>query len=194
MIVKLDCQGNQVRILNCVYVLQWATGMPVPYGADSVCGLHSPFPVRWSHLGSVTMAGNSVERQVSPGASIRFQLSPLHHWPTPDPRTLAQLRLHPYISNWHVGIYDTGSIQGFRKAERMMGREQMPHIKVSGECFPVSRGGVGSFICTNPPVSSCHHSEAHPQSCQVLSQRGGGCLLLGLQSDIFAFSHHPPRP
>lgn len=130
----------------------------------------------------------------SPGGSIRFQLSSLHHWPIADPRTLAQLCLHPYISNWHVGIYDTGSIQGFRKAETMMGREQMPHIKLSGECFHVSRGRVGSFICTNPPVSSCHRSEAHPQSCQVLSQRGRGCLLLDLQSDIFSFSHHPPCP
>lgn len=130
----------------------------------------------------------------SPGGSIRFQLSSLHHWPVADPQTLAQLCLHPYVSNWHVGIYDTGPIQGFRKAETMMGREQMPYIKLSGECFHVSRGRVGSFICTNPPVSSCHRSEAHPQSCQVLSQRGRGCLLLDLQSDIFSFSHHLPRP
>ena len=60
VIVKLDCQGNRVRILNCFHVLQWAIGMPVPYGAGSVCGLHSSFPVRWSHLGSVMMAGNNV--------------------------------------------------------------------------------------------------------------------------------------
>lgn len=36
VIVKLDCQGNRVRILNCFYALQWAIGMPLPYGTDSV--------------------------------------------------------------------------------------------------------------------------------------------------------------
>lgn len=64
--VQLDCQGNRVRTLNCFYELQWAIGMLVPYGADSVYGLHSPFPIRWSHLGSVTIAGNNVRRQVIP--------------------------------------------------------------------------------------------------------------------------------
>lgn len=81
----------------------------------------------------------------SPRGSIRFQSSPLDHCSTADQRTLAQLGLHPCIFNWHVGIYDAGSIQGFRKAETMTGKEQMPHIKVSGDCFHASKGG-GQFF------------------------------------------------
>lgn len=52
--------------------------MPVPYGTDSVCRLHSPFPIRWSHLGSVMIAGNNVWRQVIPkGGPLDFNPFPL---------------------------------------------------------------------------------------------------------------------
>lgn len=66
VIVKLNCQGNSVGILNCFNVLQWAIRMPVPYGTDSVCELHGPVPVRWPHFGSVMMAGDNAVRQVIP--------------------------------------------------------------------------------------------------------------------------------
>lgn len=130
----------------------------------------------------------------SPRGSIRFQSSPLDHCSTADQRTLAQLGLHPCIFNWHVGIYDAGSIQGFRKAETMTGKEQMPHIKVSGDCFHASKGG-GQFFYL------------HQFTCFQLSQFWGTSTKLPrVQPERrgspaaqppewhFPFSDHPPTP
>lgn len=120
----------------------------------------------------------------SPRGSIRFQLFPVDRCPMADQWTLAQLGLHPYIFNWRIGIYDTGSVQGFRKAETMMEESKCLIKRLAEIVFLLPEVGMGSFICTNSPVSSCHSSEEYPQSCWVLSQRGGCCLLLSLQNGI----------
>lgn len=133
--------------------------------ALTLSGLHSPFPVRWSHFGSVMMAGNNVRRRWSPRGSIRFQLFPLNCCPTADQGTLAQLGLHPYIVNRHISIYEADSVQGFRKAEKMVGREQMPHIKVSRDCFHASKGRGGFFYL-------------HQLTCFQLSQFWGASTKL----------------
>lgn len=91
-------------------------------------------------LGQRWWQGTMCRDRWSPRGSIRFQLFPLDRCPTADQWMLAQLGLHPYDFNWHIGIYEAGSVQGFGEAETIVGREQMPHIKVSGDGVHASTG------------------------------------------------------
>lgn len=50
--------------------------------------------------------------------------------------------------------------------------------------------GMGSFIYTNSPVSSCHTSEEYPQSHRVLRQ-GEGVACCSAFRMTFPFPDHP---
>lgn len=130
------------------------------------------------------------------GCPLGFQLSSLHHWPTADPMDL-----------WHswacILTFLTGTLvfttlapsRASERQETMMGREQMPHVKVSRERSYVSPRGVsGLFYLHQSTCFRCHHSGGASTKLPSAQPERRGCLLLGLQSGIFSFSHHPPCP